>query len=109
MKTLEFKKQKRYELKEISNTLREAKEKGEIKTINEGLKQIYSLQGYSNLKTFEQWKREGKQVKKNEKAIYLWRRQSTFIINENGERKEITYFPLLAVFSEQQVYNLKTK
>lgn len=96
--------QKRHELKEISTTLREAKDKGEIKTINEGLLQIYSAQGHGVLKTYRQWEKEGKQVKKNEKALYLWSSKTEITINENGQEKTITFFPILAVFSENQVY-----
>lgn len=104
MKTNEILQAKRQELKEISNTLKEAKENGEISSINEGLKQIYYLQGHTNLKTYDQWKREGKQVKRNEKALYLWRKRSSFSIEESNEKREVVYFPMLAVFSENQVY-----
>ena len=104
MKTTEILQAKRRELKEISNTLRDAKTNGEIQTINEGLKQIYSEQGHSDLKTYEEWKQQGMQVKRNEKALYLWRRQTEKTIDENGEQKTITFFPMIALFSENQVY-----
>ena len=107
MKTSEYTKEKRQELKGISNTLRQAKEKGEIKTINEGLAQIYASQGHEQLKTYAQWLAEGKQVKRNAKALYLWSRQKEKTIDENGQPHTFTYFPLLAVFSSSQVYDLK--
>ena len=95
---------KRIELKQISNTLKELKENGGIKTINEGLLSIYNLQGHSQLKTFEQWKALGKSVKKGSKAFYLWGKQVSREITENGECKEVKFFPLIALFSENQVY-----
>ena len=98
-------KAKRIELKEISKTLAELKENGSISTINEGLKSIYDAQGHHELKTFDQWERVGMHVKKGAKALYLWGRQTAKAITEEGEEKEIKYFPLVAVFSDLQVYN----
>lgn len=106
MKTAEILHINRQELKKISNTLRTAKEQGEIKTINEGLVKLYTEQGNSNLKTYDQWQKEGKQVKKNEKALYLWSKETEKTIEENGEVKTFTYFPILPVFSESQVYTI---
>ena len=96
---------KRMELREISKTLTELKENGSISTINEGLKAIYTLQGHHELKTFEQWEKAGMHIKRGAKALYLWGKQSARTITENGEEKEIKYFPMLAVFSDLQVYN----
>ena len=98
-------KQKREEIKNISITLKELKENGSIQTINEGLKEIYRQQGSTDLRTFQQWKSAGYQVKRGQKAIYLWGRQTRKTITENGQEKEVTYFPLIPVFSEHQVYN----
>ena len=96
---------KRMELKEISKTLTELKTAGSITTINEGLKAIYTQQGHHELKTFDQWEKVGMHVKKGAKALYLWGKQTAKTINENGEEKKIKYFPMLAVFSDLQVYN----
>ena len=105
MKSVSNIKQKRMEIKSISITLKELKENGSIQTINEGLKEIYKQQGNDELRTFDQWKKAGFQIKKGAKALYLWGRQTAKTVTENGEEKEITYFPLVAVFSENQVYN----
>lgn len=107
MKSFSNIQEKRQYLKGISDTLRELKENGSIKTINEGLKAIYSEQGNTELKTFEQWQRAGYQVKRGEKALYLWGRQTEKTISENGEEKEIQFFPIIPVFSNTQVYNTK--
>ena len=96
---------KRMELKEISKTLKELKQNGGINTINEGLLSIYNLQGHRELKTFEQWERQGMRVKRGAKALYLWGRQTTKIISEQGQEKEIQYFPLVPLFSDIQIYN----
>lgn len=95
----------RQNLKGTSATLRELKENGSIKTINEGLKNIYSLQGNKELRTFEQWQKAGYKIKRGEKALYLWGKQTEKTITENGEEKEIQFFPIIPVFSENQVYN----
>ena len=105
MKTKEETQAKRMELKEISKTLTELKENGSISTINEGLKAIYKEQGHRELKTFDQWEKVGMHVKRGAKALYLWGKQTAKTITENGEEKEIKYFPMLAVFSDLQVYN----
>lgn len=109
MKTNAEKQQKREYLKNISAPLLELKNMGEIKSVNEGLKNIYSLQGNKELRTFEQWQKAGYQVKRGEKALYLWGKQTEKTITENGEEKEIQFFPIIPVFSENQVYNLLNK
>ncbi len=101
--------EKRQELKGISATLRELKENGEIKTINEGLKDIYKMQGNTDLRTYQQWQKAGFQVKKGAKAIYLWGRQTEKTITENGQEKEVSFFPLVAVFPRNQVYQPSKK
>ena len=58
-----------------------------------------------NVKTFEQWERVGMHVKKGAKALYLWGRQTAKTITEDGEEKEIKFFPMVALFSDLQVYN----
>lgn len=98
-------KAKRQEIKNISLAIRELKENGSIKTINEGLKEIYNQQGNADLRTYDQWKKAGFQIKRGAKALYLWGRQKAKTVTEDGEEKEITYFPLVPVFSENQVYN----
>lgn len=59
---------KRTELKEISKNFLELKNSGNIASVNEGLKTLYSEQGHAELKTFEQWERAGMHVKKRLKS-----------------------------------------
>ena len=96
---------KRMELKEISKIFLELKNSGNISSVNEGLKTLYNEQGHAELKTFEQWERAGMHVKKGAKALYLWGRQTAKTITEDGEEKEIKFFPMVALFSDSQVYN----
>lgn len=104
MKTNAEKQQKREYLKNISAPLLELKNMGEIKSVNEGLKSIYSEQGFKNLKTYDQWKNEGYRVKHGETAVYLWGKQGSRTITENGEEREVKFFPMVAVFGDLQVY-----
>lgn len=97
--------EKREYLKKISQPLTELKESGAIESINAGLKAIYSAQGHEILKTFEQWTSAGYRVKQGAKALYVWGKQTAKTITEEGEEREIKYFPLVALFSDLQVYN----
>lgn len=97
--------EKREYLKKISQPLTELKESGAIESINAGLKAIYSAQGHGVLKTFDQWASAGYRVKQGAKALYVWGKQTAKTITEEGEEREIKYFPLVALFSDLQVYN----
>lgn len=123
----EANRQKRAELRQMSAMLKPLIESGAIGSINEGLINIYRDEGHSELKTFEQWKKEGKRVKKGEKALLLWGRpkkmkqgaqaesgtahgaQATAYGTNAGSGAQgeseagDTYFPLCYVFSDKQV------
>ena len=96
---------KRMELKEISKPFLELKTAGNIATVNEGLKSVYNQQGHNTLKTFDQWEKAGYHVKRGQKALYIWGKQTAKTVTEDGQPKEIKYFPLVALFSDLQVYN----
>ena len=96
---------KREYLKQISQPLIELKKSGSIESVNNGLKDIYSAQGHRVLKTFDQWTSAGYRVKQGAKALYLWGKQTHKTITEDNEEKEIKFFPLVALFSDSQVYN----
>lgn len=97
-------KEKRSYLKKLSAPLAELKSNGAIKSINEGLKAIYTAQGHSDLKTFEDWAKSGYRIRQGAKAIYIWGKQTQKTIKEDDKEKEINYFPLVALFSNSQVY-----
>lgn len=96
----------RKELKRISNQVRELKERGEIRTINEGLIRKYAEKGYKDLRTFQEWEEVGRTVRKGENALYLWDRKVEFTTKENGETVERFYFPFIAVFSFAQTVKI---
>ncbi len=102
----EIKKETRGNLKKISEIIKPLKDKGEVKTINEGLLKRYEKQGHKNLKTYSEWLSIGRQVKRGSKALYLWSRQTSFTTEENGQEKEVFYYPFLALFSEKQTYKI---
>jgi glutathionyl-hydroquinone reductase len=98
-------KEKRAEIKAISQAVKNLVNEGVYKTVNDGLKSVYSHGEKREFKTFDQWEKIGMHVKRGEKAVYLWGKQTTKTITENGTEKEIKYFPLIALFSDLQVYN----
>jgi hypothetical protein len=97
--------EKRTELKELSQPLRMLMKEGAIESINEGLKGIYKDNGHSVLNTLNQWNKQGKQVKKGEKALLLWARPKHVerVNEETTEVDEFDYWPICYVFSDTQV------
>lgn len=79
---------------------------GKFDTVNEAITSIYAEQGHKNLKTFRQWLKEGRPVKKGEKALLLWgepvKRRGKKADQEAEEAKD-SFFPICYVFSENQV------
>lgn len=92
----------REKIKALSKGLQQLVKNGALDTVNDGLKAIYAEQGHTELKTFWEWKEEGKSVKKGEKALLLWGRprQSQ---QDDDEDDEFKFYPLCYVFSNLQV------
>lgn len=68
---------KRQQLKTLSQSLVARREMGEYMgneddTVNGLLRFYYACKGYTNLKTFKEWKKEGFTVRKGEKALLIW-------------------------------------
>ncbi len=59
------------------------------------------------LKSFLNWKKEGKQVKKGEKGNAIWGKPRKFKEKKEGikeeDQKDIEFFPIAYLFSEKQV------
>lgn len=81
-------------------------------TKNECLIRYYTSLGFSDFKTYRQWKAEGKQVKKGEKAFLLWARPVDRLKKEEAEaqgkpapdeNEGPDFFPLCYVFAASQV------
>lgn len=79
-------------------------EQGIFKSINQGLISLYERSGYPNLKTAEAWQNLGYRMNKGAEAVYIWGKKIEKAIEENGTLKNISFCPLLPVFSELQVY-----
>ena len=111
--------QKRAELKALSNQLKKAVYAGMIPpsddgTINGLLKEMYAKQGHTELHTFDEWKERGYIVRKGQKAILLWGKprkpnkedEETAASDEASEANNAKddFFPVCYVFSNLQVH-----
>lgn len=97
--------EKREFLKKISSELVEEVKNGKFESINMGLISVYEKHGYKNLKPFEVWQDLGYRIKTGAEAVYIWGKKIEKEIEENGQKKIISFCPLIPVFSELQVYN----
>lgn len=100
--------EKREQLKALSKGLGQLKKIGAIDSINDGLIEIYTDNENHIFKSYRQWKEEGKQVKKGEKAFLLWGKPKAIGKNieaeiNTTEDKENEFFPIAYVFSNKQV------
>ena len=93
--------ERRARLIELSTPLRALVKEGAIESVNEGLRQIYAQAGHTQLNRFFEWKNQGKQVRKGEKALLLWATPKQKVSTDTGE--EWKFFPVCYVFSNLQV------
>ena len=103
--------EKRAYLKELSAGLGVLKKNGVVDSVNEALEQLYAEQGHTTLKTYNDWKKEGFQVKKGESALLLWGRPKAKQREEakkeaSEENDNSAFFPLAFLFSNLQVYEI---
>ncbi len=110
MKTTEISKktkikERREELKELSQPLKALVKVGALVSINEGLKSIYEIQGHTELNTLNGWNKKGYCVKKGEKALLLWAEPRKIEKKKQSESEadEMEFFPICFVFSNLQV------
>lgn len=99
--------EKRDTLKTLSNVVKPLVKAGQFDTVNEAILQtIYTNQDHKIFKTYDQWKAEGKTVKKGEKAFLVWGKPKG---KEKEEKTEAntdengTFYPLCFLFSNAQV------
>lgn len=113
---------KRQQLKALSQSLVARREKGEYMgneddTVNGLLRFYYACKGYTNLKTFKEWKKAGFTVRKGEKALLIWgmpvvskaERERIEELKKQGREEEAKedFFPLCYLFAESQVHKLE--
>ena len=113
---------KRQQLKILSQSLVARREMGEYMgneddTVNGLLRFYYACKGYTNLKTFKEWKKEGFTVRKGEKALLIWgmpvaskaERERIEELKKQGREEDAKedFFPLCYLFAESQVHKLE--
>lgn len=117
MKTTEEKKaaarERRQQLSELSRTLKAAAAlTGENLTVNELLKRYYDKQEGRTLElnTFEQWKKEGLQVKRGAVSFMIWGKPLKEQRTETEEEKDgelspmDDFFPICHLFDRSQCF-----
>ncbi len=110
--------QRREQLKKLSNTLKAAVQAGEIEpsqdgTVNGLLREMYAQQGHRELHTFDEWKERGYAVRKGQKAILLWgkprkkdKEQDEAADDASKTEPQEDFFPVCYVFSQMQVHSI---
>jgi hypothetical protein len=100
---------RRDELKALSQGLAVLKKQGAIETINEALVQMYSDNGFKELKSLYQWNQLGRLIKQGEKALLLWgrprgkkREPVAAGSSSQDQEDEYSFFPLAYVFDITQ-------
>lgn len=112
--------QKREELKALSAPFKILIKEGAIGSINEGLATYYASLGHTTLNSYNKWKEQGFQVKKNSKALLFWGEPKPFSKGveiktphtppkkDAKEDDDPTFFPLAYLFSNLQVEAIET-
>lgn len=100
--------EKRTELKGLSKGIQMLVKEGAYDTVNEGLKELYRSEGHTELKTFNQWKKDGFFVNKGEHALLLWGRPKEVTREQDANKAEepdehADFYPICFVFSNKQV------
>lgn len=102
-------------LKAHSHAVKELVASGTYETINDALiDTIYKDKKNVEFKSYREWKKEGYQVQKGEKAFLLWGRPKEHQVDEDKNKSENlnkgpmeenhdAYFPVVYVFSNAQV------
>jgi len=103
---------RRDELKALSRIVKMGMKTGAIDaaSVNDGLIQLYSVDGHEVFNTFYQWKALGKSIIKGSKAFAVWgsphdakSHQQPVTPETEGEDDEFKYWPLCYLFSNLQV------
>lgn len=100
----------RERLKLLSLEVKDLVEDGTFYTINDAIVEtLYKDDTHREFKSYRQWKKEGRQVRKGEKAFLLWAKPRQ--INKPAEQttapddfeEMIKYFPIAYLFSNAQL------
>ena len=101
--------EKRAILKGLSQPLQLLVKEGALSSVNDGLKGIYAQLGHMELKTIQQWNKEGKNIRKGSHALCLWGapKQRELQQQEEADSEDndtLHFYPICFVFSNLQVY-----
>ncbi len=104
----------RENLKLLSLEVLDLVQSGTFLSINDAIVEtLYKDETNKEFKSYRQWKKEGYQVKKGEKAFLLWARPKQIQKPmEEGKKSEdledmVKYFPIAYLFSNAQVDSMK--
>jgi hypothetical protein len=97
--------EKREHLSSLSREVKQLVATGEYNNINEALLSIYKEQtGAKEFNTFWNWKNEGYQIKKGEKAFLIWSKPRNLKTTQPDTTKdEFKFYGLCYLFSDLQV------
>ena len=100
-------KNRRQELKRLSQLIKPKVSSGEFNSINEALLHFYRGDSGTALSfnTFDQWRRQNCMVKKGEQSFLLWGAPKPFKKRDDqcDDDQPETFFPICHIFSEKQV------
>lgn len=103
--------EKREILKGLSKPLQQLVKEGAISTVNDGLKEIYAQSGHTQLKTLQQWNKDGRRVIKGSHALCLWgapkQIEKQQLEDHDGENDPADFYPICFVFSNLQVHEIQ--
>ncbi|MBC6698078.1 ArdC-like ssDNA-binding domain-containing protein [Hymenobacter puniceus] len=100
----EIARQRREDLKQLSNAVKPLVEMGEFPTVNAAIIETYRRDGHETFNTFWQWKTLGKAVKKGAKAFVVWAQPVQRAANAAEDAQdEYEFFPICYLFSNLQV------
>lgn len=110
-RNLEEYKAKREQLVKLSNLAKIERQKSghDELSLNFFIVEFYRLKQPGQYETFQEWKRQGKMVKKGEKGFPIWGKPLSAQTKKNGEpvaeptEKEADFFPICYLFHESQV------
>jgi hypothetical protein len=106
----------RENLKLLSLEVKDLVEDGTFFSINDAIMEtLYKDDTHREFKSYRQWKKDGYQVKKGEKAYLLWAKPKQIQKPiEEGKSSEdldemVKYFPIAYLFSNAQVNNIEAE
>lgn len=101
-------KEKRKRLIEMSNTVKPLVASGEYPNINAAIiEKFYKSTEHGEFRSFNGWRKEGKQVKRGSTGFIVWGRPKSAQDAEKGvpvdDEAKAEFYPLAYVFSNSQV------